>query len=181
MLWPGAALLMASVALAAAATPSVPEYITMAEMERYFITRGLSLATALLGGVWLVYGALEKSRDARDSERWANIGKAAEEMTKSVESLAKSLRAHNDENGVHYDVFQAYQQPIIGMLTELKDGQQELRESQAAVSISLARLIAEHDIIRENECDLMRVRNARTRRDDLPGIDAKSLRKPEDK
>lgn len=177
MLWPGAAMLLASLALAASASQpaSPPNYVTMSEMERYFITKGLSFGVALLGGIWLIYGALEKARDKREQVRWDNIGKAIESMVSSISSLSKALVAHNEDEGAHTKASKHNHGPIMDVLAELKDGQAELRNGQSELRVSLARLIAEHDIIRENECRLLRGRLQR-RESDPPDLDIDNIR-----
>lgn len=186
MLWPRVMVVMALLAFAASASQGPPEYVTAAEMERYFLTKGLSFGAALLGGIWIIYGALERAREKKEEvrekkeqERWDNITKVIETMASNVSILAKSIHDHNDDASAHYNASKANHAPIEEMIRDLHVGIDELKRGQSQASIALAELVAEHNIIRENECNILRVRRERTRKDDPPDLDTAAIGRSE--
>jgi hypothetical protein len=188
---------MVSLAWAASASQNPPEYVTVADMERYFLTKGLSFGAAFLGGIWIIYGALERARDKKDEvierererkeelkeakerERWDNINKAIEIMAGSVSALAATLKEHNEDAGAHYQASRANHAPLEEVLHELRQGISDLKQGQQETRLSVAALVAEHNVIRENECSILRLRTERTRKDDPPGVDSKELGRSE--
>jgi predicted type IV restriction endonuclease len=159
MLLVGAALLWFGFELAASANQQTSAYVTMADMERYFITRGLTALMTLIGGIWLIYGAFEKSKARADDIRWRTVTESMANMANSITILAKSLKDHNEDADAHPVASRENHEPIFNLLTKLEAG-------QISLDLKLTRLIAEHEIIRDNECRILQVRNNRYRSSD---------------
>jgi hypothetical protein len=135
--------------LTAIAQAKAAVYVTPAEMQSYFWTWFLSGAGAILGGLAIVYGMLDKSKSSELRALIKAHGDQVDATAKALDKLAAMFAAHHLDADAHPAGSRARIDPINEKLDDLKDGQNNL-------GLKLERLYTEHRQIRRTEMCLMK-------------------------
>lgn len=146
--------LAAACSLTAVAQAKASVYVTTGEMERYFWTSFLAGAGAILGGLAIVYGMLDKSKT---SEMRTLIQANADQVQRNAEQIGDILEMfkqhHLDED--------AHPRGSAARINPIKEALDELRDKQNEIHLQLAGLVAEHHQIRASEDNLCKVLSRR--------------------